>query len=141
MSASPAATLDGSSLPRSVRWRLQLGLLNIPRLDTGFCDQNRHIVRLQRDRYLKLVTRHQHNCSETKQEFQIRRPTSNDASATKFNIDTIDPLTAAVKRLEVIEEKDKVAIQIAERRHSMQQLARHRKRNLPDKIKYSVRVA
>jgi hypothetical protein len=131
---SPNTDTEGPALPRSVRWRLQMGLLDLPTRGSNrsLCAQYRQsTVRFhQQEKYLKLVTRHEPDYIELTHELEmpaVCTPTD-VADAVSPEKDPIDPLTAAAKQLTATEEKDQATIRTAKLRHSMEHAARHRRR-------------
>lgn len=110
--------VDGSSLPRSVRWRIQLGLLEVPEKNeeqTEFLerliDLNRIAVNEQRSRYDALVQKH-FSSIHPQEEIdppQIELP-SNDhlrELTEKDDGELLDPLTAMVMEQDARENRRK----------------------------------
>lgn len=114
-------TGDLSSLPRSVRWRILLGLLNEPTTShgdlrqgqDGACtlksveDYNRGIIAQQNERFKVLVEKHVEE-DETEQDARQReeRSSLNDASAAGQGLGKaheVDPLTFMVMEEEARE--------------------------------------
>lgn len=112
MHAEPPFPIDGTSLPRSIRWRLQLGVLEMPPRDNAtytvacFLDRlyevNAKRVGMARERYDRLVTKYD------KDRFKdLPRGEAHDGhDKRETNYDNLDPLSMLVKQAEAREEQE-----------------------------------
>lgn len=98
-----SSTIDGSTLPRSIRWRIQMGLLDVPSSsDRTLCEQNFNKIRMQRERFTKLEEK-----SDPLEESSDGSRAEPSARVVPEDLD--DPLTAALKQREAREQEDKAA--------------------------------
>ena len=119
-------SIDGPSLPRSVRWRLQLGLLEVPSGSRSLCEQNFLNLRGQRERYMNLIACNEQAYHESIKELQMGM--ASDVS-TMDGVD--DPLTAALKQREALEQYYEIQNQTALRRQSIHRRSSLRHRSDP----------
>jgi hypothetical protein len=125
--------IDGTMFPRSLRWRLQLGLLDLPVGDASLWEQNRNKVRLQRERFITLSERHERAFCASRRELE------SNSQSLDLSSSGDDPLTAAVKEQELHDERFRRKSVTAERRRSMQR-RRVSNQTIHDEIPYSVRT-
>lgn len=122
--------MDGPSLPRSIRWRLQLGLLALPNskddeeedgseeptmlTEQDLYEYNASLMHDQRQRYLDLREQHREALEAFRNESHHRDEsndeTSNDVPAqdtasTSTDATLLDPLTAMVREQEAQEKR------------------------------------
>lgn len=104
--------MDGPSLPRSIRWRLQLGLLRLPDAEDpvsldDLYEFNASLLQEQRARYDNLVEKHEAGLvgnvvvPEEETENTIDAPTEEPPAAGMM----LDPLTAMVQEQEAKEKR------------------------------------
>ena len=129
--------MNGPALPRSIRWRLQLGLWKLMHKDEGeqewslqeLNDFNKDLVKEQRDEYCRLVQRlreeEQKQIELEKQEKEKRAKEDPLAMMSAGENADVDPLTAMMlqqeaqeKRLQKLELKYR--IERARRKHGLQ---------------------
>ena len=106
--------MDGPSLPRSIRWRLQLGLLQLPEsADTDslslqeLYEWNATQLQEQRERYRDLVEKHEanHIVFPLQQEQHEEEAEQAPVSPAVDNNAMLDPLTAMVREQEAQEKR------------------------------------
>ena len=123
---------NGVLLPRSIRWRIQLGVLDMPpslspwTLEKDLMNHNRDKLSKQRKRYNDLHSRHHHNHQEEEEEEEEEEPTNTDnlmvtatttpqeatTTTTTTTTTMLGPLTMLVQQQEAMEAQD--------RRHRLQ---------------------
>jgi hypothetical protein len=99
--------MDGPSLPRSIRWRLQLGLLALPSSEKDAWSteelyaHNASLLRDQRTRYQQLVEKYEvHHESTTEEEEDKPEAALAERSDEAATAAALDPLTAIVREQE-----------------------------------------
>ena len=111
MHSEPSShSIDGTCLPRSIRWRLQLGVLEMPHVEnTNFSARcldrlhstNAQRIRLARERYDRLVEKYD------KDSFRnIFGETDAEGDKGKNDDTSLDPLSMLVKQDEAREEQE-----------------------------------
>ena len=91
--------MDGPSLPRSVRWRLQLGVWKLPHKDEGelqwtleeILERNHDLIEIQRGNY-NLLVEMLHELMEQEEQEQVQEQQQEES----ITLD-VDPLTALVQ--------------------------------------------
>lgn len=99
-----------SSLPRSIRWRLQLGLLNMPEAqaagdeDTSFRESlvstNQYLLQDQRERFDTLFLQYDHD------RYPRHLEESNDELSLESDDEEVDPLTHILQQQEARQAKE-----------------------------------
>jgi hypothetical protein len=94
---------DISGLPRSVRWRIQLGLLKEPYSNCKLSEvtaYNREIIAQQDERFKGLVEKH---VEEDQDEGEVQKEGQDVDKDMAGGVPEVDPLTAMVMEQEAIE--------------------------------------
>jgi hypothetical protein len=100
--------MDGPSLPRSIRWRLQLGLLALPSSEKDawsteeLYTYNASLLHDQRTRYQELVEKYEVHQESTTEEEEEDKPEAAlaERSDEATTAAALDPLTAIVREQE-----------------------------------------
>lgn len=106
--------VDGSLLPRSIRWRIQLGLLQVPEdldgadpaLLNSLTELNRTRVEEQRAHYDALLEKHFASIRPIEEEEEESLPEAQEEPTVEEE-DLLDPLTAMVMEQEAREKRRK----------------------------------
>ena len=110
MHSDPPIPIDGTSLPRSIRWRLQLGVLEMPpegntSLPARCLDRlyaaNAQRVRAARERYDRLVAKY-----DKDRYRNLHGGTNADGDKRDHDDANLDPLSMLVKQAEALEEQE-----------------------------------
>jgi hypothetical protein len=122
---SSSASFDGTTLPRSIRWRLQLGLLRMPTETSGtlpantaegLLAANKELLATQRDRYDHLILQYDGDRFQSFEDEDDDDEIANAAAAADASdgsssnltdaVAALDPLSLMVHQQDMREEKE-----------------------------------